>query len=253
MELSALLEVCSPGGGHDPRVLTAGHMDQFVADQRQRELDGLPALGARGAHGKPSIVTTNTRQAVFFRTRRLLRGALESGEADRLGLDRGFSTAMPAAGRVIQRTRAPFTDEVARALADGANLQKLAPEHGPRDHGLRDVWETIIVTGRRCGEVLGFRMDCLGRYGGLPMLWHDQTKVGNYDEAIRIPEWTYQLLEARQRKTLALFEDRNGRPPASEKRGLIALFPSSQRKPRLPPAVVLQAVQRVLQVLDGWP
>jgi integrase len=229
VELSAFLEVCAPGGGHDPRVLTAGHMHQFVADQRQRELDGLPALGARGVHGKPSIVTANTRQAVFFRTRRLLRGALESGEADRLGLDRGFITAMPAAGRVIQRTRAPFTDEVARALADGANLQKLALEHDPRDHGLRDVWETIIVTGRRCGEILGLRLDCLGRYGGLPMLWHDQTKVGNYDEAIRIPEWTYQLLEARQRKTLALFEDRNSRLPAPEERGLIALFPSSQR------------------------
>jgi hypothetical protein len=40
------------------------------------------------------------------------------------------------------------------------------------------------------------------RYGGLPMLWHDQTKVGNYDAAIRIPERVYQLLEARQHKTI---------------------------------------------------
>ena len=51
------------------------------------------------------------------------------------------------------------------------------------------------MTGRRCGEVLNLRLDCLGRYGGLPMLWHDQTKVGNYDAAIRIPERVYQLLE----------------------------------------------------------
>ena len=105
LELSAFLELAAPGGGHDPRVLTAGHMHKFAADQRQRELDGLTSLGARGVHGKPSIVTANTRQAVFHRTRRLLRGALESGEAGRLGLDRGFITAMPAAGRVIQRTR----------------------------------------------------------------------------------------------------------------------------------------------------
>jgi hypothetical protein len=32
------------------------------------------------------------------------------------------------------------------------------------------------------------RWDCLGRYGGLAMLWHDQTTVGNYDTAIRILE-----------------------------------------------------------------
>ena len=56
-------------------------MHKFAADQRQRELDGLTSLGARGVHGKPSTVTANTRQAVFHRTRRLLRGALESGEA----------------------------------------------------------------------------------------------------------------------------------------------------------------------------
>ena len=158
-------------------------------------------------------MTANTRQAVFHRTRRLLRGALESGEAGRLGLDRGFITAMPAAGRAVQRSRPPFTDGVARALADEASLRALARDHDPLDRGLRDAWETIIVTGRRCSEVLQLRLDCLGRYGGLPMLWHDQTKVGNYDEAIRIPERVHQMLEARQRKTLDLFQERNNRPP----------------------------------------
>jgi len=229
LELSAFLELCAPGGGHDPRVLTAAHMHQFVADQRRRERDGLVSLGARGVHGKPSIVTANTRQAVFTRTRRLLRGALESGEAGRLGLDRGFITAMPAAGRVIQRTRAPFTDEVARALADEASLQALARDHDPFDRGLRDAWETIIVTGRRCSEVLELRLDCLGRYGGLPMLWHDQTKVGNYDEAVRVPERVHQMLEARQRKTLDLFQERNNRPPTTAERELMALFPTNFR------------------------
>ena len=226
LELSAFLEVAAAGGGHDPRALAADHMHKFVADQRQREADGLVSLGARGVHGKPSIVTASTRQAVFTRTRLLLRGALESGEAGRLGLDRGFITAMPAAGRVVQRTRAPFTDEVAKALADEANLQALARDHDPLDRGLRDVWETIIVTGRRCGEVLNLRLDCLGRYGGLPMLWHDQTKVGNYDEAIRIPERTFHLLQARQHKTLAVFQERNNRPPTSEERAAMALFPT---------------------------
>jgi len=45
LELSAFLELADPGGGHDPRVLTAGHMHKFVADQRQREADGLVSLG----------------------------------------------------------------------------------------------------------------------------------------------------------------------------------------------------------------
>ena len=253
LELSAFLEVCAPGGGHDPRVLTAGHMHKFAADQRQRELDGLASLGARGVHGKPSIVTANTRQAVFHRTRRLLRGALESGEAERLGLDRGFITAMPAAGRVIQRSRPPFTDGVARALADEANLQALARDHDPFDRGLRDAWETIIVTGRRCSEVLELRLDCLGRYGGLPMLWHDQTKVGNYDAAIRIPERTSQLLEARQRKTLDLFHERNNRPPTPGERAAMALFPTNFRNRDCRHALSYIMVPQGLQELDRQP
>ncbi|WOX26370.1 hypothetical protein [Streptomyces solicathayae] len=52
---------------------------------------------------------------------------------------------------------------------------------------MRDIWETIVATGRRCSEVVGLRLDCIGRYRGLAMLWHDQTKVGNYNEGIRIP------------------------------------------------------------------
>jgi len=229
LELSAFLELRAPGGGHDPAVLTAQHMHQFAADQRQRERDGLPSLGFRGRHGKPSIVTANTRQAVFHRTRRLFREALESGDAERLGLDRGFLTAMPQPGLIIRRARHPFPDAVARALADDANLSQLAAVYDPCDRGLRDAWETIIVTGRRCSEVLNLRLDCLGRYGGLPMLWHDQTKVGNYDAAIRIPERVYQLLEARQHKTIALVTTRRNPTPTAEERAGLALFPSNQR------------------------
>jgi integrase len=100
--------------------------------------------------------------------------------------------------------------------------------HDPAVRGLRDAWETIIVTGRRCSEVLGLRLDCLGRYGGLPMLWHDQTKVGNYDVAIRVPERVYQLLETRQDKTIALFTTRHNRPPSADERARLALFPTNR-------------------------
>ena len=61
------------------------------------------------------------------------------------------------------------------------------------------------------------------------MLWHDQTKVGNYDAAIRIPERTCQMLEARQRKTLDLFQERNNRPPTPGERAAMALFPTNFR------------------------
>jgi integrase len=229
IELSAFLEIRAAGGGHDPRLLRPHHVHDFAADQRLRELDGLPSLGMKGLHGKPSIVTAYTRQMVFNRTRRILLEALETGEAERLGLDRAFVTAMPSPGRIITRTRAPFSDEVAQALAAQTNLQPLTARHDPADRGLRDAWETIIVTGRRCSEVIKLRLDCLGRYGGLPMLWHDQTKVGNYDAAIRIPEHLHQRLEARQRKTLALFTTRHNRPPSPEERAHLPLFPSNQR------------------------
>jgi len=99
------------------------------------------------------------------------------------------------------------------------------------DLGMRDIWETIILTGRRCGEVLNLRLDCIGRYGGLAMLWHDQTKVGNYDAAIRIPERLYQLIQRRQHKTLARFEARHGRQPTTQERARMALFPSRMRNP----------------------
>ena len=46
------------------------------------------------------------------------------------------------------------------------------------------------------------------------MFWHDQTKVGNYDAAIRIPERLYDLLAERQRKTLDRFTARYGYRPA---------------------------------------
>jgi hypothetical protein len=47
------------------------------------------------------------------------------------------------------------------------------------------------------------------------MLWHDQTKVGNYDEAIRIPDTVEQLLQERRSKTIRKFVQWNGREPTA--------------------------------------
>ena len=232
IELSAFLELEAPGGGHDPTVLRLEHAHRFIADQRYRDRHGLSSLVMKKTDGTPSKVTAHTRRLVTNGVRKLLRDALENGAATQLGLDREFIAAMPTAGYVSGRgiPRRPFPDEVARALADETNLRLLA-DADPEDRGIRDIWETIVLTGRRVSEVLRVRWDCLGRYGGLAMFWHDQTKVGNYDAAIRIPERLYQLLAQRQHKTLEQFFARHGRAPTHDERDEMALFPSTVRNP----------------------
>ncbi|MEW9514949.1 tyrosine-type recombinase/integrase [Streptomyces bacillaris] len=94
------------------------------------------------------------------------------------------------------------------------------------------MWETIIVTGRRASEVIQLRLDCVGRYGGLPLLWHDQTKVGNLNAAVRIPDHLLHRLEERRQKTLAHYADRHaGRPPTAAERAHLALFPTDILNP----------------------
>ena len=61
------------------------------------------------------------------------------------------------------------------------------------------------------------------------MFWHDQTKVGNYDAAIRIPERLHDVLAERQRKTLDRFTAQHGRRPTGDERAGLALFPTSHR------------------------
>lgn len=155
--------------------------------------------------------------------RQLLREALESGEAGRAGLQRAFIVALPTSGIRVGRRR-PFPDDVARALAHPGNLDRLAASD-PGDRGSRDIWEALVLTGRRCGEVLNARLDCISRHNKVPLFWRDQTKVGNLDAAIRIPERLYQTIELRQAITIAQFVQRQGREPTVEERSRIALFP----------------------------
>lgn len=155
-ELGVFLETDVPGSGHDPAALTAMHMQRFVADQRQRERDGLPSLAMWGSDGEPSTVSSNTRSVVFNAVRKILRWAMETGRAEELGLDREFIIEMPVAGGAPLRPRRPFPDE--------GNLARLAEAYDPEDQGLRDIWETIVITGRRVGEVRKLRWDCIGRW-----------------------------------------------------------------------------------------
>ncbi|MFF4756919.1 tyrosine-type recombinase/integrase [Streptomyces sp. NPDC002514] len=231
VELGVFLQADAPEAGHDPTVLRREHAERFVADQRHRARHGLPSLGMVLVDGRSPTVTDLSCQFVFNQARKLLYSAITAGHAERLGIDTGFLTAIPFGGTGLkQRSRNPFSDDVARALTDETNLRRLE-ELDLNDRGLRDIWETIVATGRRCSEVVGLRLDCIGRYRGLAMLWHDQTKVGNYNEGIRIPEPVYHRLDARRTKTLQLFEKRYGRTPAAAERPGLALFPSRVRNP----------------------
>ncbi|MGI5445758.1 tyrosine-type recombinase/integrase [Streptomyces sp. CA-243310] len=227
-EFSAYLEAQAPSGGHDPTVLTRDHMVSFVADQRHRATHGLQPLGIhhRVDHGAAGPVDVNQAQVsrIFDGTRRILRTAMDSGATERIGLDRAFIVALPRGGASPSGRRRPFSDDVARALADEANLRVLDALDG-EDRGLRDIWEAIIVTGRRASEVLNLRLECIGRYRNLPILWHDQTKVGQLDEGIRISERICQRIKMRQDKSVARFRQRHGRPPTKAERHEIALFP----------------------------
>jgi integrase len=227
VELSAFLEAQAPGGGHDPTALTNRVMTDFVVDQRHRARHGLRALGihakGRGPDLEHGIVTAGTISTTFNGARRVLRAAHDSGEAERIGLPRAFIVALPAGGHQGGRRR-PFPDDVARALADESNLRHLE-SFDIEDRGLRDIWEALVTTGRRCSEVLEVRMECIGRLNQIPLFWHDQTKVGNYDEGIRIPERLFQRIQLRQEKTAARFHQRHGRVPNPQERLRIALFP----------------------------
>nr|WP_243876102.1 site-specific integrase [Streptomyces sp. 846.5] len=225
MELSAFLESRAPEGGHNPSFLTRQHMLDFVADQRYRASHGLKSLAIHDVRsGEPNTVNSATVSRTFDGARQVLRAAMETGRALELGVDNAFVVALPHGGSKRGGRRKPFSDEVARALADGANLHRL-DDMDAEDRGVRLVWEALVLTGRRCGEVLEARLECIGRFKGLPMFWHDQTKVGNLDEGIRIPERLFHAIEQRQAKTVARFVQRHGRPPTAQERLEIALFP----------------------------
>lgn len=227
VELSAFLEVDAPEEGRDPRALKAEHAERFAADQRHRERHKMPSLGLRRPDGKASIVSAIARQNVFNHLRRLMYAALESQEAHRIGLSSSFITALPPGGSTPHRSRSPYSDAVFDALIDPVNLKQLQDQHDPNDLGVSDAWETILMTGRRCSEVLTLNINCAQIHNGRHYLWHDQTKVGNFDDAIRIPEYLYLLLRARRDKTVKHFEERCGRTPSPEETAKLAMFPAT--------------------------
>jgi hypothetical protein len=63
-------------------------------------------LGLSRADGKPSLISDRSRNTILNYARKILRHALGTGDADRIGLDRGFIVALPHGGPMTQRTPA---------------------------------------------------------------------------------------------------------------------------------------------------
>ena len=200
--------------------------DRFVADQRHREptasLAGDEAAGRQHVHGhRQTRGWSSTARSV-------LRAALDSGDAERSAWTGVHHR--PARRRRGHRAAAAVPSPTRWPGPWRTRTTCSASPHGrSNDRGLRDIWETIVLTGRRAGEVL--------KYAGLPrplrqlpMFWHDQTKVGNFDAASASPNGS-TTARCTAGKTVALFVQRHGRPPDLRRTGAIALFPHARPQP----------------------
>ena len=99
-----------PSGGHDPRLLGGERLRRFVADHvaanaracRRSEMKRARWVPQRRSPRPPG-------RSVFNAVRKLLRDALDTGAADRIGLSREFVVAAPAGRQATGQTpRRPF-------------------------------------------------------------------------------------------------------------------------------------------------
>ena len=221
------LQDCA-SGGEEPGTLTAATARQFAADYRSRAAGSQPARGMFNVNGSPSPATATTCSATLNSLRKVMRWALEEGSP--AGLPRGFITAIPSGETTFRRNPRPFSDPVLQALGDPANIALLAARD-PRGNGIADIWRIQLRCGRRIGEVVRLRFDCVSEHLGRTWLWVDMTKVGKLDYAIQIPRDIYDLIRARQHTTLSRFRASTGRGPSATERRTIALFPSPVANP----------------------
>jgi hypothetical protein len=129
---------------------------------------------------------------------------------------------------------------VLRAVSDPANIALLR-EMDPHDNGLADIWSIQVRCGRRISEVVGLRLDCVSEHLGRTWLWVDMTKVGKLDYAIQIPRDVYDLILARQAKTVQTYRLKLGADPTAAHRRTLALFPSPVANPALERSLATQS------------
>jgi len=213
-----------------PAVLTEATAKGFVADFTRRVTNGEPVCGVFNVDGSPSTATAISYSLAMNALRRVMRWAMDTGAADAVGLAREFIVAIPVGGAVSFKNPRPFSDPVLRELSDPANI-RLLDARDPNDGGIADIWSIQVRCGRRINEVIRLRFDCVSEHLGRTWMWVDMTKVGKLDYAIQIPRDIYDLVRARQAKTLERFRLKHGVDPTAKQRRRIALFPSRVANP----------------------
>ncbi|WP_276761772.1 tyrosine-type recombinase/integrase [Mycolicibacter arupensis] len=236
--LSAFLEWSISDGGADPAQLTEDIGRAFVADQTRRAQNGEPQLGLFRKDGQPSTATELSKSLTFNGLRRIMRFALESGVADTIGLPRDFMRVFPEGKTQYSKRPRPLSDDVFEHLISPANMKRLAAKD-PNSLGIEDIWFIQIRVGRRIGEVVNLRYDCVSEHLGRKYAWFDMTKVNQLDYGVLIPDDVFRVIRERQKKTAERYRLKHGVVPTGKTMQKIALFPSSTRNPHFLNAIAM--------------
>lgn len=221
---------CDPHGGGVPSLLSESVAKDFSAELRRCVSNAQPLPGVFNVDGTPSTATATSYPIIMNALRRVMRWALDSGAAVTAGIPREFIVAIPPGGATSFKNPRPFTDDVLRELSDPANI-RLFDTLDPYDTGLGDIWSIQVQCGRRIGEVIKLRLDCVGEHLGRAWLWVDMTKVGKLDYAVQIPRDVYDLIRVRQAKTIERYRLKHGNEPTAKQQRVVALFPSRVTNP----------------------
>jgi len=238
--LSSYLRDCEPSQGSVPAALSQATARGFVADFTRRVSTHQPIRGVVNKNGSPTAASAISYALTMNAVRRVTRTAMDSGAADAIGLPREFIVALPYGGSTVKRNPRPFSDEVLRTVSDTANIA-LLDGMDPHDGGLADIWSIQVRCGRRISEVVKLRLDCVSEHLSRTWLWVDMTKVGKLDYAIQIPRDVYDLILARQTKSVHRYRLKHGVEPTAAQRRVIALFPSRVSNPRMERSVSTQS------------
>ena len=242
VNLSAYLEWSVPDGGADATQLTEDIGRAFVADLTRRAQNGEPQLGLYLVDGQASTATELSKSQTFNGLRRLMRYALDSGIADTIGLRRDFMLAFPEGKQRHSKRPRPLSDDVFEHLISPANMKLLATRD-PNDLGIEDIWFIQIRVGRRIGEVVNLRYDCVSEHLGRKYAWFDMTKVNQLDYGVLIPDDVFWVIRERQQKTAERYRLKFGIVPTGKTAQKIALFPSTQQNSHFLSAIAIATFQ----------